>query len=166
MSKYLPATLGIAAILLASTSLAEGRSEREKSSIIAASDCVAEAALNNPNIVTFYRENRLRQVTDWIVLKSSPCENPLKEMRMLHDRIYGAGTGRDFLLGDYRDDLPRAVRERISDEMESRMAAITPDRNRATQGNGPRHWEQERDTPVLTTELISGWSVSERMTNS
>jgi hypothetical protein len=81
MSKYLPATLGIAAILLASTSLAEGRSEREKSSIIAASDCVAEAALNNPNIVTFYRENRLRQVTDWIVLKSSACENPLKEMR-------------------------------------------------------------------------------------
>jgi hypothetical protein len=146
MSKYLPATLGIAAMLLASTSLAQGRSELEKSSIIAASDCVAEAALNNPNIVTFYRENRLKRVTDWIVLKSDACDNPLKAMRMLHDRIYGAGTGRRFLLGDYRDDLPRAVRERISDKMESRMAGTTPDvggGSRANQGNGPQIWERD-----------------------
>ena len=151
MSKYLPATLGIAAMLLASTSLAQGRSELEKSSIKAASDCVAEAALNNPNIVTFYRENRLKRVTDWIVLKSSACDNPLKAMRMLHDRLYGAGTGRRFLLGDYRDDLPRAVRERISDEMESRMAGTTPDvagGGRANQGNGPQIWEHLTDTPL------------------
>jgi hypothetical protein len=152
MSKYLPATLGIAAMLLASTSLAQARSESEKSSIIAASDCVAEAALNNPNIETFYRENRLKQVTDWIVLKSDACDNPLKAMRMLHDRIYGAGTGRRFLLGDYRDDLPRAVRERISDEMESRMAGTTPEvggGGRAIKENGPRRiWEHLPDTPL------------------
>jgi hypothetical protein len=127
MSKYLPATLGIAAMLLASTSLAQGRSEREKSSIIAASDCVAEAALNNPNIANLYRENRLKQVTDWIVLKSDACDNPLRAMRLLHDRIYGAGTGREFLVGDYLDDLPRAVRERISDKMEKRTPGTTPD---------------------------------------
>jgi hypothetical protein len=120
MSKYLPATLGIAAMLLASTSLAQGRSELEKSSIKAATDCVAAAALNNADIVKLYRENRLKKATDWIVLKSDACDNPLKAMRMLHDRLYGAGTGRRFLLGDYRDDLPRAVRERISDEMEKR----------------------------------------------
>ena len=76
MSKYLPATLGIAAILLASSALAVERSELEKSSVKAASDCVAQAALNNPNIATLYRENRLKQVTDWIVLKSGACENP------------------------------------------------------------------------------------------
>jgi hypothetical protein len=127
MSKYLPATLGIAAMLLASTSLAQGRSEREKSSIIAASDCVAEAALNNANIVTLYRENRLKQVTDWIVLKSSACDNPLRAMRLLHDEIHGDGTGRRFLRGAYLKDLPRAVRERISPEIESRMAGTTPD---------------------------------------
>jgi hypothetical protein len=62
MSKYLTATLGIAAMLLASTSLAQGRSELEKSSIKAATDCVAEAALNNTNIVTLYRENRLNRL--------------------------------------------------------------------------------------------------------
>ena len=62
MSKYLTATLGIAAMLLASTSLAQGRSELEKSSIKAATDCVAEAALNNTNIVRLYRENRLNRL--------------------------------------------------------------------------------------------------------
>jgi DNA-directed RNA polymerase subunit RPC12/RpoP len=41
--------------------LAQGRSELEKSSIKAATDCVAEAALNNTNIVTLYRENRCRK---------------------------------------------------------------------------------------------------------
>ena len=133
MSKYLPATLGIAAMLLASTSLAQARRESEKSSIIAASDCVAEAALNNANIVTLYRENRLKQVTDWIVLKSSACDNPLRAMRLLHDEIHGDGTGRRFLRGAYLKDLPRAVRERISPEIESRMTGTTPegDRSRA-----------------------------------
>ena len=48
MSKYIPATLAIAAMLLASTSLAQGRGELEKSSIKAATDCVAAAALNKP----------------------------------------------------------------------------------------------------------------------
>jgi hypothetical protein len=43
------------------------------------------------------------------------------------------GTGRRFLRGAYLKDLPRAVRERISPEMESRMAGKTPegDRSRA-----------------------------------
>jgi SH3-like domain-containing protein len=34
-------------------------------------------------------------------------------MRLLHDRLYGEGTGRIFLRGDYLADLPRAVGERI-----------------------------------------------------
>jgi hypothetical protein len=67
--------------------LAVERSELEKASIKAASDCVAQAALNNENIVTFYRKNRSKQVTDWIILRSSACDNPLRAMRMLHDRI-------------------------------------------------------------------------------
>ena len=125
MSKYLPATLGIAAMLLASTSLAQGRSELEKSSIRAATDCVAAAALNNANIVKLYRENRLKKVTDWIVLKSDACDDPLRAMRLLHDRLYGDGTGQAFLRGAYLADSPRAVRERISDEVEKRIALET-----------------------------------------
>ena len=118
MPKYLPAAVGIAAMLLASTSLAQGRSELEKSSIKTATDCVAEAALNNTDILTLYREDRLKQLTDWIVLKSSACDNPLHAMRLLHDGLYGEGTGLTFLRGDYLDDLPHGVRERISAELD------------------------------------------------
>jgi hypothetical protein len=106
--------------LLASTSLAQARSELEKSSIKAATDCVAAAALKNPIITTLYREDRLDEVTDWIVLQSSACDNPLRAMRLLHDRLYGQGTGRTFLRGDYLADLPRAVRERIRVEVARR----------------------------------------------
>jgi hypothetical protein len=127
MSKYLPATLGIAAMLIASTSLAQARGELEKSSIKAATDCVTAAAVNNPNITTLYRENRLNEVTDWIVLQSSACDNQLTAMRLLHDRLYGAGTGRTFLLGDYLADLPRAVGERIGGEVAKRLASESGD---------------------------------------
>lgn len=122
MSKYLPATLGIAAMLLASTALAKERSELEKSTIKAATDCVAKAALNNPNITMLYREDRLHEVTNWIVLKSDACDNPLRAMRLLHDRLYGEGTGRTFLRGAYLDDLPRAVRERVKKDIEGSYA--------------------------------------------
>jgi hypothetical protein len=118
MSKYLPATLGIAAIFIASTAIAAERGELEKSGIKAATDCVAAAALKEPNITTLYREDRLDEVTDRIVLHSDACDNPLRAMRLLHDRLYGKGTGRTFLRGDYLADLPRAVRERISDEVD------------------------------------------------
>jgi hypothetical protein len=117
MSKYLPVTLGIAAILVASTSLAQARSEREKSSIKAASDCVATVALENPNITTLYRENRLNEVTNRIVLNSSACDSPLRAMRLLHDQIYGRGTGQIFFRGAYLADLPNAVRKRIKSEL-------------------------------------------------
>jgi hypothetical protein len=58
MSKYLPAVM-----LLAGPALS--RSERDVTSIRAASDCVARAAVNNPNITTIYQQNRLKSVTDW-----------------------------------------------------------------------------------------------------
>jgi hypothetical protein len=94
----------------------------ESASVKAATDCVAAAALNNSEITTLYRENRLKEVTNWVVLRSSTCDNPLKAMRLLHDRIYGQGTGRTFLRGDYLDDLPRAVAERIKVEVLRRTA--------------------------------------------
>lgn len=123
MSKYLPAALGITALLIASTALANDRSELERSSVKAATDCVAAAALNNPNIISLYQEDRLKEVTDWIVLRSSACDNPIRTMRLLHDRLYGEGTGRTFLRGAYLDDLPRAVRERIRVEVARRLAS-------------------------------------------
>jgi hypothetical protein len=122
MSKYVPATFGFAVVLLASSALAKERSALESASVKAATDCVAAAALKNPNITTLYREDRLDEVTDWIVLQSSACDNSLRAMRLLHDRLYGQGTGRTFLRGDYLADLPRAVGERIKSEVLKRIA--------------------------------------------
>jgi hypothetical protein len=126
MTHHLGPALGIAALFIASTALAVDRSELEKSSIKAATDCVAQAALKDPNAVTLYRRNRLNEVTDWIVLRSSVCANPLTAMRLLHDRIYGKGSGRLFLQGAYLADLPRAVGEQIRNELANR-ALRSPD---------------------------------------
>ena len=121
MTKYLPAALGLTVMLMASTAPATARTELESASVKAATDCVAAAALNNSEITTLYRENRLREVTNWVVLRSNACDNPLNAMRLLHDRIYGQGTGQAFLRGDYLDDLPRAVGERIKVEVLRRI---------------------------------------------
>jgi hypothetical protein len=58
MSKFLPAV-----ILLAGP--APARSELEVTTIKSASDRVARAAVNNPNITTIYQQNRLKSVIDW-----------------------------------------------------------------------------------------------------
>jgi len=134
MPKYMPATLAIAAMLIASTAMATERSELEKSTVKAATDCVAAAALKDPNITTLYREDRLDEVTDPIVLHSSACDNPLWAMRLLHDRLYGEGTGRTFLRGAYLADLPRAVRGRIRGVFESQATAPLPPANQHRTG--------------------------------
>jgi hypothetical protein len=120
MSKRLPASLGIAAFFLASPSFAIERGALEKSSIQAATDCVAQAALKDPNIITLYRQNRLNELTNWIVLRSNVCDKPLAAMRLLHDRIYGKGSGLPFLQGAFLADLPRAVGERMGIELANR----------------------------------------------
>jgi hypothetical protein len=120
VSKNLAAAISIAVTLVATTALGKERSALESASVKAATDCVATAALKDPNITTLYREDRLDEVTDRIVLHSSVCDNPLRAMRLLHDRLYGAGTGRRFLRGDYLADLPRAVHDRIRVEVAKR----------------------------------------------
>lgn len=127
MTKYLPAALGPTVMLMASTAPATARSEMESASVKAATGLCGGAALNNSEITTLYRENRLREVTNWIVLRSSACDNPLNAMRLLHDRIYGQGTGKAFLRGDYLDDLPRAVGERIKVELLRRIVQNSPE---------------------------------------
>jgi hypothetical protein len=64
MSKHLPAVMLLAGPVLA-------QSELEVTSIKAASDRVATAAINNPNITTIYQRNRLKSVTDWTLGSSA-----------------------------------------------------------------------------------------------
>jgi len=132
MTKYQPAaSLGIAAFFLASTSFALERGVLEKSSIKAATDCVAQAALQNANIITLYRQNRLNELTDGIVLRSKVCDKPLTAMRLLYDRIYGKGSGQLFLQGAFLADLPRAVSERIGIELAVNRALQSPEISRS-----------------------------------
>jgi hypothetical protein len=63
MSKHLPAVMLLAGPVLA-------QSELEVTSIKAASDRVATAAINNPNITTIYQQ-RLKSVTDWTLGSSA-----------------------------------------------------------------------------------------------
>jgi hypothetical protein len=129
MRKYLPLTIGIAGMLLAGPALA--RNSLEMATVKAASDCVTAAALNNPKITELHSANKLRSVTDRIVLKSGVCNNQLTAMRLLHDRIYGAGTGQLYLRGRYLSDLPRAVDERLRIEAAKRLASKRGDDDRA-----------------------------------
>ena len=76
MTRYFPAALGLTVILMASTAPATARTELESASVKAATDCVAAAALNNSEITTLYRENRLREVTNWVVLRSKLRQPP------------------------------------------------------------------------------------------
>ena len=64
-------------------------------------------------------------------------------MRLLHDRLYGAGTGRTFLLGDYLADLPRAVAERIRGEVAKRIATEYGDD--ALKGYAMRNGSEDED---------------------
>jgi hypothetical protein len=107
-------TIAIAAIgvLLATPAIARGK--LEVAVVKAATDCVAAAARENPKIGELSRRlSTLKKITNEILL-SDACKNQLEAMRLLHDKLYGRGTGRVFLLGDYRDDLPRAVQERLT----------------------------------------------------
>ena len=148
MPKRLVALAGIAVVLTAAGTSAQARSELEKAAVKAATDCVAEAALNNSDTVTLYQQNRLKEVTDWIVLKSSACDNPLRAMRLLHDQIHGEGTGRKFLLGDYLADLPRAVSERIRNDIEKSNASV-PLASSADSIGGQRHFVNHNDSLML-----------------
>ena len=89
MWKCLPASLAIAAFFIASTAFAIERGGLEKSSIKAATDCVAQAALKNPDIIALHRQNRLNELTDWIVLRSNVCDKSLTAMRLHTSRFMG-----------------------------------------------------------------------------
>lgn len=148
MPKFLSVLAGIALVLTVSAAAKE-RSELEKSTIKAATDCVAAAALNNSNIVKLFQQNRLKKVTDWIVLKSDACDDSLRAMRLLHDEIYGEGTGRKFPLGDYLADLPRAVGERIKNELEKTNASMPPLPSSAGNTGPQKHFVNHNDSVML-----------------
>jgi len=50
---------------------------------------------------------------------ANSCRNEIDRMIKVHDQFHGNGNGRIFFTNDYRDDLPRAVYERIKSKLSS-----------------------------------------------
>ena len=87
----------------------------------AATDCIARQSLDHPGILEAYRADNLRAVTDSVW---SQCQTEIDYLSKEYAYLHGFGTGWVFVDGPYREDVPRAVKERIKDEIERRFAVI------------------------------------------
>jgi hypothetical protein len=90
------------------------------------SDCVAATALNHLKISELHQQDKVKSITDWIVLKSGICDNQLASMR--------------YIWGSYFADLPRAVDERIRIAVAKRIASQSGDDYRAIYATHNEGW--------------------------
>jgi hypothetical protein len=119
--------IGIAGMLLVGPALAG--SPQEEAAVKATSDCITAAAFNNLKIAELHQQDKLKSITDWIVLKSGICDNQLASMR--------------FIWGSNFADLPHAVDERVRIEVAKRLASQSWDDDRsvyATDNEGWLNW--------------------------
>src|SRR5262249_28881190 len=56
---------------------------------------------------------------------ANSCRNEIDRMIKVHDQFHGKGNGRTFFTNDYREDLPRAVYERIKSKLSSNSSGTT-----------------------------------------
>jgi S1-C subfamily serine protease len=114
-----------------STQWTRAKKQRVARAATAATDCIARQSLDHPGILAAYRADNLRLVTDSVW---SQCQTELDHLSRDYADLHGWGTGYVFVERRYRADVPRAVRERIKDEIERRFAMIAAaDENAKTQ---------------------------------
>ena len=71
-----------------------------------ATECILRQVSGDPR----YRADlRPDEINDLIVDSIAACGQVVRAMMDVHDRMYGTGSGRAFLLGPYLDVLPSAV---------------------------------------------------------
>jgi hypothetical protein len=75
-----------------------------------ATECILRQASVNPHDKASMRP---REINDLIVQSIAACRRSVQEMIDAHDRLYGVGSGKAFLLGPYLDVLPAAVVQRV-----------------------------------------------------
>ncbi len=75
--------------------------------IKSATDCVAHAVAADPRLGK-------ANFGDLIVESFSTCVTPVRALIDAHDRIFGNGTGEQFFMGPYLDELPAAVNQYVS----------------------------------------------------
>jgi len=75
-----------------------------------ATDCIVRKVSADPR---FSADMRPDEINDLIVDSISACERLVRQMIDAHDRTYGSGSGKAFLLGPYLDVLPAAVVQQV-----------------------------------------------------
>lgn len=126
----------------------------------AATDCIAEQMAKDPRFDSFARDGRVmslgRQAAD-------ACEPKLNAMMSALDRYYYSGKGREFLVGPYAEDLPRALNERLKPRIESAVARgpAGPPYGNATTAvpAAPEPPQQQAPAPKVGTSFGSGFFV-------
>jgi hypothetical protein len=71
-----------------------------------ATDCIVRQVSADPR---YNDDARPDEINDLIIDSFAACARPVRAMIDAHDRIYGDGSGKAFLLGPYLDVLPAAV---------------------------------------------------------
>ena len=71
-----------------------------------ATECIVNAVAEDPR---YSATMRPADINDLIVDSITTCGRTVRAMMDAHDRMYGSGSGRAFLLGPYLDVLPSAV---------------------------------------------------------
>jgi hypothetical protein len=66
---------------------------------------------------------------------ANSCRNEIDRMIKVHDQFHGSGKGREFFVGAYREDLPRAVYERIK----NKITFNSPPHKQPPSGDGPMY---------------------------
>jgi hypothetical protein len=82
----------------------------------AMTDCAARAIRANPVAL----EMAAQGLWDDAIKTAEGCQAELSQMVSAHDRIYGWGTGAPFVRGPYKNDLPRALGERLRPDFVAR----------------------------------------------
>ena len=75
-----------------------------------ATDCIVRAVAADPR---YTNELQPGEISDLIVASISSCVGLVRAMVDAHDRMYGDGTGRAFLIGPYLTVLPAAVVQQV-----------------------------------------------------
>jgi hypothetical protein len=82
-----------------------------------ATDCIVRKVSTDPRYSADMRPN---EINDLIVDSISACGRLVREMIDAHDRMYGSGSGKAFLLGPYLDVLPAAVVQQVKAKVPAR----------------------------------------------
>jgi hypothetical protein len=150
--------LGIAAALLVAGAAHAERTEVERSAVLSATDCIAKQTLglwnldvahgrdqsDKPgwgNAATSEQKKALQLLITTILSTATldlptslrrftgACQAQITALVKIYDHFHGKGTGQTFLSGPYREDLPRAVWERIKEHFTDQSAAAEEDRS-------------------------------------